>query len=86
MGSSLIRDGTRVPCSGRRILFHRATREALGLTLDVCWRSVEHLPGSDVLASAEPSPQRGQTVVTIAQLSLLHSLEARKTSSGVFQD
>ena len=29
MGSSWIRDGTRVSCIGRWILYHRATREAL---------------------------------------------------------
>ena len=34
VGSSRTRDGTCISCTGRRILYHWATREALGHTLD----------------------------------------------------
>ena len=37
VGSSWIRDGTRVSCTGRRILYHWVTREALWLIFYLCW-------------------------------------------------
>ena len=51
VGSSQIKDGTRVSCIGRRILYHQTTKEAQFCRLNMCQRHTgirqEHWPASE---------------------------------------
>ena len=55
VGSSQIRDWTRVSCIGRQVLYHWATREAPG-KLPLTWRSPPPVdPGQRLLMTCGPS-------------------------------
>ena len=85
-GSSRPRDQTRVPCVGRRILYHRDTREALrsaSWLLPSFWfRLKSRLRG----ALLEPSyPERaGSASGPAAARHCVSSLSSRCVSSGPF--
>ena len=82
--SSQTRNGTYVPCTGRRILIHRTTREVLErVLLTQVFYALHTFEGFNSLSTLGEGAQKGKVLVRGGQVGMLENQNASPSRSEI---